>query len=43
MNNYIKYTFCDEDKREIAIVNQNIPKEVMQELLKKYNEVKFEE
>ena len=43
MNNYIRYTFYDDDKRLIAIVNKNIPKEVMQELLKEYDEVKFEE
>ena len=43
MNNYIKYTFYDDDKRLIAIVNKNIPKEVMQELQQKYDEVKFKE
>ena len=43
MNNYIRYTFYDDDKRLIAIVSKNIPKEVMQELLQKYDEVKFEE
>lgn len=43
MNNYIKYTFYDDDKRLIAIVNKNISKEAMQELLQKYDEVKFEE
>lgn len=43
MNNYIRYTFYDDDKRLIAIVNKNIPKEVMQELLQKYDEVKFKE
>lgn len=43
MNNYIRYTFYDDDKRLIAIVYKNIPKEVMQELLKEYDEVKFEE
>ena len=43
MNNYIRYTFYDDDKRLIAIVNKNIPKEVVQELLKEYDEVKFEE
>ena len=43
MNNYIRYTFYDDDKRLIAIVNKNITKEVMQELLQKYDEVKFEE
>lgn len=43
MNNYIRYTFYDDDKRLIAIVNKNIPKEVMQKLLQKYDEVKFKE
>ena len=43
MNNYIRYTFYDDDKRLIAIVNKNITKEAMQELLKEYDEVKFEE
>ncbi len=43
MNNYIRYTFYDDDKRYIAIVYPNTPKEVMQELLKEYDEVKFEE
>lgn len=43
MNNYIRYTFYDDDKRLIAIVNKNTPKEIMQELLKEYDEVKFEE
>lgn len=43
LNKYIQYTFCDEDKREIAIVSKNIPVKVMQELAKKYDEVKFEE
>ena len=28
MNNYIKYTFYDDDKRLIAIVYPNTPKEV---------------
>lgn len=43
LNKYIKYTFYDDDKRLIAIVNKNITKEVMQELLQKYDEVKFKE
>ena len=43
MNNYIKYTFYDDDKRLIAIVYQNTPKEVIKELLKTYKEVKFKE
>lgn len=43
LNKYIKYTFYDDDKRLIAIVNRNTPKEVMQELQQKYDEVKFKE
>ena len=43
LNKYIKYTFYDDDKRLIAIVYPNIPKEVMQELQQKYDEVKFKE
>ena len=43
MNNYIRYTFYDDDKRLIAIVNKNTPKEVIKELLKEYKEVKFKE
>ena len=43
MNNYIRYTFYDDDKKLIAIVNKNITKEVMQELQQEYDEVKFEE
>lgn len=43
MNNYIKYTFYDDDKRLIAIVNKNIPKEEMEQLQQEYDEVKFKE
>lgn len=43
MNNYIRYTFYDDDKRLIAIVYPNITKEAMQELQQKYDEVKFKE
>lgn len=43
LNKYIKYTFYDDDKRLIAIVYKNITKEAMQELLQKYDEVKFKE
>lgn len=43
LNKYIKYTFCEEDGRTIAIVYPNITKEIMQELLQEYDEVKFEE
>lgn len=43
MDNYIRYTFYDDEKRLIAIVNKNIPKEVMQQLQQEYDEVKFRE
>ena len=43
LSNYIKYTFYDDDKRLIAIVNKNINKEVLEQLQKEYDEVKFEE
>lgn len=43
MNNYIKYTFYDENNKLIAIVSQNITKEAMQDLKKRYDEVKFKE
>ena len=43
MNNYIRYTFCDDDKKLIAIVYPNTPKKEMQDLLQEYDEVKFKE
>ncbi len=43
INKYIRYTYYDDNKKLIAIVNKNIPKEVMEELSKEYDEVKFEE
>ena len=43
LNKYIRYTYYDDDNKLIAIVNKNIPKEVMLELSKEYDEVKFEE
>lgn len=43
MNNYIEYTFYDENKKLIAIINQNTPKEEIKKLLEKYDEVKYKE
>ena len=43
LNPYIRYTFCDDDNRLIAIVYKNIPKEEMEQLQQEYDEVKFEE
>ena len=43
MDNYISYSYYDEEGKHIAIVHKNIPKEVMEELSKKYDEVKFKE
>lgn len=43
MDNYIRYTFYDEVGCKVAIINQNTPKEIIQELQKQYDEVKFKE
>ncbi len=43
MDNYIQYTYYDETKKYIAIVNKNTPNEIIKELQKKYDEVKFKE
>lgn len=43
MDNYIRYNYYDELGNYIAIINQNTPKEIIQELQKKYDEVKFKE
>lgn len=43
MDNYIKYTYYDGVGKYIAIIYQNTPKEIIQELQKKYDEVKFKE
>ena len=43
MDNYIQYTYYDEVGKYIAIVNQNVTEEIMEELCKKYDEVKFKE
>ena len=43
MDNYIKYTFYDEVGKYIAIIYQNTPKEIIKELQKQYDEVKYKE
>ena len=43
MDNYIQYTYYDEVGKHIAILNHNVTKEVMEELSKQYDEVKFKE
>ena len=43
LNNYIIYAYYDDDKRLIAIVNENTPKEIIEQLQQEYDEVKFEE
>jgi hypothetical protein len=40
---YIKYAFYDETEKYIAIVDKDIPKEDLQKLQAKYDEVKFKE
>ena len=43
MDNYIRYTYYDEVGKYIAIIYQNTPNEIIQELQKQYDEVKFKE
>ena len=43
MDIYIRYTYYDEVGKYIAIIYQNTPKEIIQELQKQYDEVKFKE
>ena len=43
MNDYIEYTFYDESKSLVAIIKENTPKEIIEELKKQYDEVKYKE
>ena len=43
MDKYIKYAFYDETGKYIAIVHENTPKEIIEQLSKEYDEVKFKE
>jgi hypothetical protein len=40
---YIKYTFYDECKNYIAIVDKDTPKEYLEKLQEEFNEVKYKE
>jgi hypothetical protein len=40
---YINYTFYDETKKLIAIVYKNTPEDIIKELQKEYDEVKYSE
>lgn len=43
MDNYIQYTYYDEFRKKIAIINKNTPKEIIEQLSKEYDEVKYKE
>ena len=43
MDNYIQYTFYDEIGNHIAIINKDIPKEIIKKLQEEYDEVKYKE
>ena len=43
MDNYIQYTYYDEEEKNIAIINKNTPKEIIEQLSKEYDEVKYKE
>lgn len=43
MNQYIKYAFYDDINKKIAIIEEDTPKEVIEELKKEYDEIKFKE
>lgn len=43
MSEYIKYTFYDDYNNLIAIVREDTPKEVMDELVLEYSEVRYVE
>ena len=40
---YINYTFYDEQGNYIAIVYENTPEDILEELQKEYDEVKYSE
>ncbi len=43
MDNFIRYTYYDETDKKVAIIDLKTPKEVIIELQKNYDEVKYEE
>ena len=43
MDNYIQYTFYDETRKKIAIINKNTPKDIIKKLQEEYDEVKYKE
>ena len=43
MDKYIIYAFYDEVGKIIAIIHPNTPKEIIEQLSKEYDEVKFKE
>ncbi len=43
MDNYIQYTFIDEVGHNVAIIHKSTPKEIIEQLSKEYDEVKYKE
>jgi hypothetical protein len=43
LKKYIRYTFYDENNNLIAIIKEDTPKEVMQDLQKEYDIIKRNE
>ena len=43
MDNYIRYTYYDEQNNKVAIIYPNTPNEVIKKLQEKYDEVKYKE
>ena len=43
MNKYIEYAYYDENKKFIAIVKENTPTDVINDLKTKYDEIRYKE
>ena len=43
MDNYIQYTFYDDTKKKIVIINKNTPKDIIKKLQEEYDEIKYKE
>lgn len=43
MDNYINYSYYDENGKHILIIHKNTPQETIDRYLQKYDEVKYKE
>lgn len=43
MEKYIKYSYYDETGKKIAVIYKDIDKNIMQDILSKYDGVEYEE